>query len=641
MRMSFLLSTILPTSAALIALCLPVGRVRAAAASADPAGDPLGDVVISATRLPTPESQVANSVTVVTAADIAARQAQTLPDVLKDVPGLNVVQTGGAGGQAYVFMRGANSNHVKVLVDGIDMADPSSPTASFDFGQFLTPDIDRVEVLRGPQSGLYGSDAIGGVINIITKGGNGPTAFTAGIEGGSFDTLNQNGGISGSTGPLHYRATIAHFHAGATPVTPENLLAPGEARNDDSYDNVTASAKLGYDVTDTIDLGLVGRYTRTDLRFTGDDYSTYPATPAAQRSAGATLQYYTRGTGHLSLLDGRLNQTLGVAYGSTKSSSATPGSANSYYAGDRVKVDWQADYVVTSGQTVVVGAEHQRDAIRQPITAGTDLNSGYAELQSTLFENFHDTVSLRYDDSGRFGGKATYRVAPTYFIAATGTKLKASVGSGFKTPTLSEMYQDYPAYGFFGNPDLKPETSVGYDAGFEQALPGGRLRLGVTYFHNDIRNLITNNASNTSYANIGRARTKGVESFVAYQPTDTVTLRLDYTYTQAYDAILNQELLRRPRHKGNADVRWQATDRLSLDVSLLAVGSFIDGNRDFSIPRLKAPGYVTMDIAASYDLNEMFTVYGRITNLMDRDYQNPTGFLRPGRGVFGGVRARL
>ncbi|TWB35724.1 TonB-dependent receptor plug domain-containing protein [Nitrospirillum pindoramense] len=630
MRLPIVLST-----AALLALS-PHAR-----ADAGDDGDAITDIVVAATRVPTPVSQVASSVTLITAADIAAKQAQTLPDALKDVPGLNMVQTGGPGGQAYVFMRGANSNHVKVLVDGIDMGDPGNPNAAFDFGQFLTPDIERVEVLRGPQSGLYGSDAIGGVINIITKAGDGPARLTAGIEGGSFDTFNQNGGVSGATGPLHYAATIAHFRSGATPVTPLDLLAPGEKRNDDGYDNVTASAKLGYDVSDTVDLGLVGRYTKTDLRFTGDDFSTFPSHPAALQSQNDTLQYYTRGTAHVSLLDGRLNQTLGVAYGSVKTSAHTPDSGDTYYVGDRVKVDWQADYAVSAQHTLVVGAEHQRDAIHQPVAADTTLDGGYAELQSTLFENFHDTVSVRYDGNDRFGGKVTYRVAPTYLVAATGTRLKASVGSGFKAPSLSEMFQDYPAFGFFGNPNLKPESSTGYDLGVEQDMAAGRVQVGATWYHIDFTDLITQNANFTSYANIGKAHSQGVEAFVAVRPLETVTVRLDYTYTQAYDDVLNQELLRRPRHKGSVDVRWQATDRLSLDGQVVAVGSFIDGNRDFSIPRLKAPGYATVDLAANYDLSETVTVYGRVTNLLDKDYQNPTGFLRPGRGIFGGVRARL
>src|SRR6202789_1014690 len=220
------------------------------AATAAFADDNAETIVVTATRVPTPESQIASSITVITAGDIAAKALDTLPDVLAEGPGLNVVQTGGPGGQTAVFTEGMNSNDVKVLVDGIDVSDVSSPTDTFDFGQFLTPDIAKIEILRGPQSGLYGSDAIGGVINIITKSGEGPAQFTAGIEGGSFDTFNQTAGVSGSEDGFHYPANFEHFYSGATPVTPENILAPGEVRNDDRYDNVTASTKLGYDVTD-------------------------------------------------------------------------------------------------------------------------------------------------------------------------------------------------------------------------------------------------------------------------------------------------------------------------------------------------------------------------------------------------------
>ena len=200
----------------------------AASASAEVEDGP-ETIVVTATRIPTPKLEIASSISVVTADEIADRQLQTMPDLLKEVPGLNVVQTGGPGGQTSVFMRGTNSNHTKVLIDGIDVSDPSSATSSFDFGQLLTQDIQKVEILRGPQSGLYGSDAIGGVINVITKSGSGPAQFSAGAEGGSFDTFNQNGGVSGSVDGFHYAAHIEHLHSGATPVTPLDLLPPGRA----------------------------------------------------------------------------------------------------------------------------------------------------------------------------------------------------------------------------------------------------------------------------------------------------------------------------------------------------------------------------------------------------------------------------
>jgi vitamin B12 transporter len=628
-----------PLFSALIPFCLTAAvGVATAADSEDDGSQP---VVITATRTPTPESQVASSITVITADEIAAKQSQTLPDVLKSVPGLNIVQTGGPGGQTSVFMRGTNANHVKVLVDGIDVSDPSNSSTSFDFGQFLTQDIERIEVLRGPQSGLYGSDAIGGVIDIITKSGNGPLQLTAAAQGGSFDTFNQSGGINGSTGGLHYAANIEHLHSGGVPVTPLDLLSPGEKRNNDYYDNLTGSTKLRLDVTDHFDLGFVGRYTDTHLRLTGDDFSTFPATPAAQQSATNTRQYYTRLTAHGTAFDGLIEQTLGVAYSKIESTDYTPDSDTSFFFGNRLKIDWQGNVRLATDETLVLGAEHQRDATTEPISASTIINSGYAELQSTLRDNFFNTLAVRYDDNDRFGGKVTYRVAPAYLIEETGTKLEASAGTGFKAPTLSQMFQDFADFGFFGNPNLKPESSHGYDVGFEQSLLQGTVRFGATYFKNNIRDLITNNADFTTNINVGRATTLGVESFVEYQPVQAWKSRLDYTYTEATDDILHQELLRRPRHKASLNNTWQATSQLSFEADVLFVSSWVDGNRDFSIPRLDANSYTTVDFAGNFDVTDHVSVFARVNNLFDRHYQNPDGFLQPSLGAFAGAKVKL
>jgi vitamin B12 transporter len=598
----------------------------------------LQSIVVTATRIPTPELQIASSVTVVTAADIAARQIRTLPDLLKEVPGLNVVQSGGPGGQTSLFMRGTNSNHTKVLIDGIDVGDPSSSNASFDFGQLLTQDIQKVEVLRGPQSGLYGSDAIGGVINVITKSGSGPPQASASLEGGSFDTFNQMGHLSGSLDQFHYAATIDHLHSGATAVTPLDILPPGQRRIDDAYDNLTASTKLGFDVTEHFDLGLVARYTDSHLHFTGDNFATFPSTPDTSQSESVTRQYYTRATAHLVSFEGVLEQTLGAAYNNIKSRDFSPDGPPTDNFGARTKFDWQGIVALAKDEKLVLGAEHQRDSITVPISASTDINSGYAELQSSFSERLYDTLALRYDDNDRFGSKVTYRFAPAYLIKETGTKLKGSVGTGFKAPTLSEMFQSFPDFGFFANPNLRPETSLGWDLGAEQSL-GDALTAGVTYFHNDIKNLIDTNA--TTYLNIGRAVTDGVESFVTYQPIKTLTFRLDYTYTQATDQTTLLELLRRPKNKESLNTNWQATDRLSLNATVLSVSSWVDTNRDGSIPRLNPPGYTTVDLAAAYDLSSHWALTGRVTNLLNRHYQNPDAFDQPTLSAFAGVKAKF
>jgi vitamin B12 transporter len=599
-------------------------------------------VLVTATRVPTPESQVASSITVITADDIAALQAPTLPDVLKLVPGLNVVQTGGPGGQTSMFMRGTNSNHVKVFVDGVDVGDPSNANASFDPSQFLTADIEKIEVLRGPQSGLYGSDAIGGVINVITKTGNGPAQFTASLEGGSFDTFNQTVGVSGSADRLHYSANLEHFHSGETPVTPLDLLLPGEQRIDDYYDNLTASSKLGYDISDTWDVGLVARYTDAHLRTTGDNEFDFPVTfPDATQSTAETTQYYTRLFAHNVAFDGLLDHRFGVAYSNLKSTDFSPDNGPSEFAGSRVKIDWQGSIQLATQQQLILGAEHQHDAVSQPIAADINVESGYAELQSGFGDSFFDTVSIRYDDNDHFGSKVTYRLAPVYLIKESGTKLKASVGSGFKAPTLSDLFQSFPP-SFIANPNLRPETSVGYDFGFEQALFGETLQFGATYFRNNIKNLIDSNADFTSLINIGRARTDGLESFIAYQPVSAYSARFDYTYTEAFDQDANTGLLRRPKHKASLRQSWHASSQLSFDATILYVGSWIDSNRDFTnLEPLNAPSFTTINVAGNYDVNKNWAVYARINNLFDRRYQDPIGFLQPSIGAFAGVKVKF
>jgi len=622
------------SSAALIALT--------ASAAAQSSGE---QIVVSATRIPTPLSQLASSVTVITAPEIEARQDRSLPDVLREVPGLSITQTGGAGGQTSIFMRGTNPNHTKVLLDGIDLADPSTPSGAADISKLLAGDIAQVEVLRGPQGALYGSDAVGGVINIITRTGEGPLKLSANAEGGSFDTFNQWGSASGSEGAFHYAATLQHSHAGATPVTPLNLLQPGEKRNDDFYDNVTATAKLGYDVAENFDLGLVGRYTNSLGKITGDafDINTFTSFPSPTQTRIETLQYQSRATAHLVLWDGRFDQTLGLAYGHTISATQDPDNGDSRQIGDRVKLDWQGNVGIADGHTLVLGAETARDALHpglsfgfpSPLSQGITTNAGFAEVQSDFGNGIYNSASIRYDDNSRFGDKTTWRIAPAWVIGDT--KLKASVGTGFKAPALQQLYGT-----FGGNVSLKPETSFGYDVGVEQNFLGGALTGGVTWFRNDVKNLIVSGpAPAFQLLNIGRARTDGVEAELNWKAMDVLNVRASYTYTDALDTATHLALLRRPRHQASLGADWQATDDLSLDATLLYVGPQIDGNRDFSIPRLKMPDHVTLDLAASYRLTETWSVFGRIENATDTNYQSPDGFLRPGIGAYGGIKVNL
>jgi len=600
-------------------------------------------IVVSATRIETPINEIGSSVTLIPAEEIERNQRRTLPDVLQTVPGLNIVQTGGPGGKTSVFMRGSNSNHTKVIIDGIDANDPSQDGV-FDFGQVLTSDIERVEVLRGPQSSLYGSDAIGGVVNVVTKKGEGPPQFAGRLEGGSFGTFNQSASMRGSVSRFNYSFNVAHFLADDTPVTPLDLLPPGRKRINDSYENTTVSTKLGVDVTDSFGLDFVGRYTDSTLFFTGDDFSVFPSVPAASQSEQNARQLFARGEAHLSLFDGTFKNRIGVGYTNYRTTIQAPDTGfglppENINHGDRIKLDWQGNIELWKGSALILGVEDQEDRlIDSPISAENDNVAGFAELQSEIAPGLFAAISGRYDDNDSFGGKATWRIAPAYLVPNLGTKLKASYGTGFKAPSLTQLFVSFPAFNFFANPNLQPEESEGYDFGFEQPLAGDRVRFGATYFHNDIRNLINANASFTSLVNVGQATTEGVEAFLFVAVTDRFKLRGDYTYTNAVDDTTGLELLRRPKHKASLTASWLPIDRLSFSATLLYVGSQVDGNRSFSIQRLNTDPYFVVNLAAEYSVNKSVALFARIDNLLDRRYESPTGFQRPGFGVFGGVR---
>jgi len=603
----------------------------------------LPQIVVTPTLLPTPEAEVASSITVITSADMEAKQERTVPDALEDVPGLNVVQTGGPGGTTSVFMRGTNANETKVFIDGIDVSDPSSPDGSFNFGDLLTSGIERIEILRGPQSGLYGSAAIGGVINIITKSGEGPPHVYGTIEGGSFGTFNQTAGISGSVSRFSYSFDMAHFSSTDTVVTPANLVPPGRPLNPDAYDNRTFSLKLGAQLTDNFDVGFVWHDIQSKLYSTSDDLIG----PEALQSISGNQELFTRAFGHLVLLDGKFDQTLGIAYTDYHRRFLDPNPALDDYElfnGDRVKVDYQGNLTVAPGEIATIGAQHERDELYDipPVSAAVSDDAVFAQLQSSIGQRIFNSANVRFDHNEQFGNAVTYRVAPAFLIPETGTKLKASLGTGFNAPSLEELYDNFPAYFFFANPNLQPETSIGYDAGFEQSLFADKLAFGATYFHNDIKNLIeivTNSAFVGTYANIGLATTQGVESFVSVKPWEALTLRADYTYTHAEDDILREELLRRPMNKASLSGIWQVTGAAQLTATVIYVGSWFDNNRDFTnLTPIPVPGYVLVNLTGSYDLGHGVTAFARIDNALNVQYQDPLGFQRPGLGVFGGLK---
>jgi vitamin B12 transporter len=325
----------------------------------------------------------------------------------------------------------------------------------------------------------------------------------------------------------------------------------------------------------------------------------------------------------------------------------------SSYTGVRIKEDWRSVIDVAPGQTLVVGADNEEYRLYQYNPLGSDVffaqnkdRGTYVELLSEFYKHFFLESNVRLDDNDSFGTAVTYRMAPAFIVPWFDTKLKASYGTGFKAPTLEQLYVNFPPT-FFANPGLQPEKSVGYDYGFEQPLFNNTFRFGMTYYHN-IRDLIQTCSIGvgftTTLCNVGLATTYGNESFAAWTVNDRLTLRFDYTSTTARDDITQLLLLRRPRNKETYQVIWKPIDPLTLSLNVLHGGTWADINRTGTVPNALQPigpiggPYTTVNLAANYKASDQATVFGRVDNLFNADYQDPIGFLHPGRGIYGGLR---
>jgi vitamin B12 transporter len=626
-------------------------------------------LVIGASKMPTSAELVASSVTILTAADLEREQRRTVADALQSVPGLFVVQTGGIGGQTSLFTRGTNSNHTKVLIDGIDVSDPSNPTGIFDVGQLLTSDIDRIEILRGPQGSLYGADSVGGVILITTKKGVGAPKVTAQVEAGSFGTFNQNMNISGSHEDLNYSFGVTHNRTENQPVTPTSLLQPDQKGMGNFYDNVTYATKLGAKLSDNFFVDLVGNVMDSKLLFT--DFGTGSSIDinnittsylSDQQSKQSQQKIFSRAQATWLLWDGKLKNIFGANYSSNNSRNfgdSTNSPADSIYGtslsynknwGSKNQIDWKSYLDLGHGQTILLGAEKSQDNMMTSALSATNNNFGsYAEYQAEINKTYYLVANLRNDHNDAFGNHPTWRLAPAYILPWSDTKVKASYGTAYKAPTLYELY-DNETYSSGGseipNPYLKPETSRGYEFGFEQPLLAKKISIGSTYFENQISNLIegvTDTNYNTKYINVNAASTRGTESFFAYQISDSFKIKADYTHTIAIDDSTGEQLLRRPKDKESVNAIWTPLDKLNLSATLIHMSSWRDYSRvllDANYNSIPATGhaFTTINLAATYKYNETVDVFARIDNLLNARYENPVGFQRPGFAAYGGVR---
>ena len=630
-------------------LALALVAPSASFAQTEPVGM-LPEVVVTADRFPTEPDKITSSYTVVPREEMERRQLRTAGEVLKTVPGISVQQSGGPGTQTSVFVRGSNSTHTLVLIDGINVSDPSSSNGAVDFSSLLTENLDRIEIVRGPMSTLYGSQAIGGVVNLGTKAGKGPMNGAAFTELGTRLWSNSGAYVRGSEGRFNYTLTFAGvFTPNDTPV-PARFTPNGGFVDIDPYRNITLAARLGFEINDNTQINWFGRYIDTKL-----DYDQVgQEDPNAN---GYTSQFYTRGEMEGSYFDGRWKPVIGVNYSTITRHDLDyaspqvpfPFSIDSWFNGRRLQADWKNLVTIIDQVEVIGGVDFDRQWAYSNTTAapgaaaalrwGTMAQAGlYGQLRLNPFEGFNFNVGGRVDFNDTFGSVGTWRAGASYLWALTDTKVKASYGTAFKAPSLFELY----GTGFFcgGNRSIQPEYSRGYEVGVEQGLFDRKVKAGITYFFNTYWNLIQCPPPFTSLQNVANAQSEGFETFVQISPVKWLDLYFDYTYTIARNVDANVPLVRRPQDVFNirAEVRpWEDT---MFGVGVLQVSSRWDFNATTGAIMQPSP-YTLLRITGQYDVARNVQLFARAENVLNRVYEEPEGFQAPYFQAFFGVKARF
>ena len=605
-------------------------------------------IVVTATRTEQPKLELGSSTTLISFEDLIKAGKETVAEALAVVPGLDVVQNGGAGKTADVFIRGANSEHTLVMMDGVEVNDPMSPGRTFDFAHLSLDNIERIEIVRGPQSTLFGSDAMGGVINMITKKGKEKSRVFISAETGSYNTFREAAGIGGGTDTVNYSLEISRFDSKGFSESGEKY---GNTEKD-GYGNTTLSGRVGFKPAKNLELNLISRYITArnhldNFAGAGGDDPNY-ITDASQ--------FLLAVNSRLSLLKGKWEQRFGVSYNHMRRDLDNPtdqfqpfDSQEGLFRGRIFKIDWQHNLYLHSTNTITAGIEYEREwgesaysweSLWGPGESSFPGKSArttgfYLQDSVKIRDTFFMTLGVRMDDHSRFGTVTTFRIAPAWLFKS-GTKLKATYGTGFKAPSLYQLYAPATAWGPLGNQNLEPEKCQGWDIGIEQFLANDRLTLSFTYFRNDFEDLILYDFIQ-GYINISQAETKGFEIFMSAGPFKDVTISGSYTYTDARDRETGEPLLRRPKHKANLTFNLRFFKRANANLFIVYVGKRLDL---FPYPAItEADAYTLFNLAVSYRLSEHIEVFGRLDNLFDKEYEAVLGYGTPGRSAYLGIKA--
>ena len=585
-------------------------------------------IIVTANRRPQPLSQIGSSVSVLTEADLERGQQPFVLDALESLPGVATSQNGSFGGTASISFRGAGGDNTVLLIDGVQMNDASAPGGAFNFATLDTYNISRIEVLRGPQSILYGSDAIGGVINIVTKTGEEGLGGKMFVEGGSFNTRRAGASLYGGTDKIGFNIAASGLDTDGISHADENN---GNTETD-GFSSYTFAGKLTANLSETFQLEALGNYSDTNGQYDSFDFVTSSPIDGSMLQTNNTDQFLGVLRGKLELLDGRFTNTLSAEYSEINRSLF--GDFDPFQAtGTRTNFDYLGVFTVDQDWTVTAGLQHEKTKSEGNAESSFDISSVFGEMAYTGVKNLVITAGTRYDDHQTFGGNASSRITASYVLDQTGTKILANWGQGFRAPSISQLtFACLTCSGI--NDELDPETSTGFEVGFVQPLIGDRLSVGATYFHQKVDNKITYVNFTEGYDNIDETLSKGVEFTLTANVTDTISFNANYTYTDAKDITggINNPLIREPKNLISGSVQWNPTERISTSFLITHNGAEEQPNGT------ALENWTRVDIRASYELMENLNIYGRIDNILNEEYQYIPDYGTPDRSFFMGLR---
>lgn len=591
-------------------------------------------LVITATRLAIPESESPAAITVIEVSDLTDRQINRVADALRDVPGLDVVQTGAPGQLTSVFTRGLKSEQTQVLIDGIPLN--QGLAGLFNFADLSTTGLDRIEVQRGPQSTLYGPRALGGTIQLFTKRGDGPLAGAVSFEGGSFDSFREQGTILGSVNGFDYLIAASRFDT-------------NNQRPNNEYRSSNGVADLGWSPSKNLRIGVLFTLSSNDTGNPGIITNPKPLdnllTKQLLIAPNVTYTPVEWWRHRLIVSYDRESQV------NDPNDDGFVGPTKAFF--NRTQVDYQNDLEFTKWLTLTSGMFYAQNHAWQDrpfyppafgpfrIQDQTREIAGFAQVSLRPIVNLLIVAGGRIDSFSDFGTIGTWRVAGSYVFKSTGTTLRSSYATGYSPPTIQDKI-------FRQNLDtvLDPERSRGFDVGFEQALWKKQLTFGANFFYNHLSNIIGFD-DNFNTFNLGRARTQGVEAFLRWEPIDKLVLNASYTYLDARrtsSADITQpdgaRLPRRARNQftGTLSYQW-LQNRLTTGIE----GRVVNAREDlsFGAPNVNIPDYAVCRLWANYQINRHFKITARVENLTNRYYQEVPGYPALSRGFYGGAEWRF